>query len=37
MAIAQAPAIFWLDSLDEAMRISQETGKPIFLDFYSPT
>ena len=37
MAIAQAPAIIWLDSLEAAIQQSRETGKPIFLDFFNPT
>jgi thiol-disulfide isomerase/thioredoxin len=37
MSVAQAPAIGWLSSLEEAVQQSHETGKPIFLDFFSPT
>jgi thioredoxin-related protein len=36
MVTEQAPAIRWLDALEEAMRQSRETGKPIFLDLFSP-
>jgi thioredoxin-related protein len=37
MTAVQAPALIWLDSLEEAMRQSRDSGKPIFLDFFSPT
>jgi TolA-binding protein len=37
MSAVQAPALIWLDSLEEAMRQSRDSGKPIFLDFFSPT
>lgn len=37
MSVIEAPAIIWLDSLDEAIRQSHDTGKPIFVDFFSPT
>lgn len=29
--------IRWLDSLDEALAQSGQEGKPVLLDFYSPT
>jgi len=37
MTAVQAPAIGWRHSLEEAMWQSRDTGKPIFLDFFSPT
>jgi thiol-disulfide isomerase/thioredoxin len=37
MSVAEAPAIPWLESLEEATRQARETGKPIFLEFFSPT
>jgi thiol-disulfide isomerase/thioredoxin len=37
MSAVQAPARIWLDSLEEAMRQSRGSGKPVFLDFFSPT
>jgi hypothetical protein len=37
MVTEHVPAINWLDSLEEAMRQCQETGRPIFLDLFSPT
>jgi hypothetical protein len=37
MAIAQLSAIPWLDSLTEALRQARASGKPVFLDLFSPT
>ncbi len=33
----QPGAINWLHSLDEALERSRDTGKPVLVDFFSPT
>ena len=37
MAVKEIAEVDWLGSLEEAQRRARETGKPIFLDFFSPT
>jgi hypothetical protein len=37
MAIAQLWAIPWRDSLEEALQQARASGKPVFLDLFSPT